>query len=107
MKPPQNTEVGKVAAPTLPSSPVPVQYRGLAQLLRGKEQVQRKNRLQKGLQPSAVAAPPMEKLAKPDAQGRFGKFGGKYVPETLMAALTELEDEFYKALDDQSFQVSI
>ena len=41
----------------------------------------------------------------PDAQGRFGKFGGKYVPETLMAALTELEVEFYKALDDQSFQV--
>ncbi len=27
----------------------------------------------------------------PDKQGRFGKFGGRYVPETLMPALLELE----------------
>ena len=28
----------------------------------------------------------------PDAQGRFGRFGGKYAPETLMPALDELEE---------------
>ena len=36
-------------------------------------------------------------------KGRFNEFGGQYVPETLMNALKELEDEFYKALDDKSF----
>ena len=29
-------------------------------------------------------------LAVPDERGRFGKFGGKYAPETLMPALDEL-----------------
>lgn len=46
------------------------------------------------------------KRQRPDAQGRFGKFGGKYVPETLIAALTEVEDEFQKAMKDSHFQVS-
>ncbi|MFU0783372.1 MAG: tryptophan synthase subunit beta [Thermoanaerobacterium thermosaccharolyticum] len=35
--------------------------------------------------------------------GRFGKFGGQYVPETIMNALIELEDEFYKAIKDENF----
>ncbi|MGJ7043992.1 tryptophan synthase subunit beta [Thermoanaerobacterium thermosulfurigenes] len=35
--------------------------------------------------------------------GRFGKFGGQYVPETIMNALIELEDEFYKAINDENF----
>jgi tryptophan synthase beta chain len=35
--------------------------------------------------------------------GRFGKFGGQYVPETIMNALLELEEEFYKAINDDSF----
>nr|KYP60859.1 hypothetical protein KK1_023273 [Cajanus cajan] len=34
-------------------------------------------------------------LQRPDSFGRFGKFGGKYVPETLMHALTELEAAFH------------
>jgi tryptophan synthase beta chain len=41
---------------------------------------------------------------RPDALGRFGKFGGKYVPETLMPALTELEAAFYQYRDDPAFQ---
>ncbi|KAF5728394.1 tryptophan synthase beta chain 1 [Tripterygium wilfordii] len=41
---------------------------------------------------------------RPDAFGRFGKFGGKYVPETLMYALSELEDAFHKLADDSEFQ---
>ncbi|HHW57625.1 MAG TPA: tryptophan synthase subunit beta [Clostridia bacterium] len=35
--------------------------------------------------------------------GRFGKFGGQYVPETVMNALIELEKEFEKAKQDEKF----
>lgn len=42
---------------------------------------------------------------RPDSFGRFGKFGGKYVPETLMHALTELEASFYSLTADEDFQV--
>ncbi|WP_448601890.1 tryptophan synthase subunit beta [Thermoleptolyngbya sp.] len=41
---------------------------------------------------------------RPDALGRYGKFGGKYVPETLMPALSELEAAFYQYRDDAEFQ---
>ncbi|KAL6999335.1 tryptophan synthase [Sarracenia purpurea var. burkii] len=43
-------------------------------------------------------------LQRPDSFGRFGKFGGKYVPETLMYALTELESAFHSLAGDQEFQ---
>ena len=36
--------------------------------------------------------------------GRFGAYGGRYVPETLMAALDELEREYEKAKHDRKFQ---
>src|SRR5215207_4072617 len=39
----------------------------------------------------------------PDALGHFGEFGGKYVPETLMPALTELEAEYERAKQDPEF----
>lgn len=42
--------------------------------------------------------------ARPDAFGRFGKFGGKYVPETLMPALSELEAAYAQYRDDAGFQ---
>jgi tryptophan synthase beta chain len=35
--------------------------------------------------------------------GRFGKFGGQYVPETIMNALIELEREFNGAIEDKKF----
>ncbi len=35
--------------------------------------------------------------------GYFGKYGGQYVPETLMQPLQNLEEAFYSALDDTSF----
>jgi len=38
------------------------------------------------------------------AAGRFGVYGGRYVPETLMAALDELEREYEKAKRDRKFQ---
>jgi tryptophan synthase beta chain len=37
-------------------------------------------------------------------KGRFGPYGGRYVPETLMAALEELEREYEKAKRDSRFQ---
>ena len=40
----------------------------------------------------------------PDARGRFGAFGGRYVPETLMAALDDLERAYRDAQDDGSFR---
>jgi tryptophan synthase beta chain len=42
--------------------------------------------------------------AQPDKLGRFGKFGGKYVPETLMPALAELEAAYYQHTQDPEFQ---
>lgn len=39
----------------------------------------------------------------PDTRGRFGIFGGKYVPETLMPALEELEKAFNLAWNDEHF----
>jgi tryptophan synthase beta chain len=41
---------------------------------------------------------------RPDAFGRFGPFGGKYVPETLMPALAELETAVQQCRTDPSFQ---
>ncbi len=43
-------------------------------------------------------------LPKAAAAGRFGVYGGRYVPETLMAALDELEREYEKAKRDRKFQ---
>lgn len=40
----------------------------------------------------------------PDARGRFGVFGGRYVPETLIPALDELTKEFEKARRDPKFK---
>jgi tryptophan synthase beta chain len=40
----------------------------------------------------------------PDKRGRFGQYGGRYVPETLMPALLELEREYEKARRDRRFQ---
>jgi len=45
----------------------------------------------------------MEKVL-PDKSGYFGIFGGKFVPETLMFALKELERVYNKAKRDKSFQ---
>lgn len=38
------------------------------------------------------------------SKGRFGKFGGQFVPETLMPALAELEEAFENAQRDDEFQ---
>ncbi len=43
-------------------------------------------------------------LIRPDEKGRFGAFGGRYVPETLIPALEELEQEFNRAWADEDFR---
>ncbi len=40
----------------------------------------------------------------PDKRGHFGEFGGKYMPETLMPALYELENAYETATKDPEFQ---
>jgi tryptophan synthase beta chain len=47
-----------------------------------------------------VTAP---RLVRPDPAGRFGDFGGRFAPETLMPALVELEREFETAWNDPGF----
>jgi tryptophan synthase beta chain len=41
--------------------------------------------------------------SEPDEHGHWGKFGGRYVPETLVAPLDELTDEFADAREDANF----
>ncbi len=55
--------------------------------------------LPRSSQSDAIAA-----TQQPDALGRFGKFGGKYVPETLMPALSELEESFGQYRNEPGFQ---
>jgi tryptophan synthase beta subunit len=39
----------------------------------------------------------------PDERGRFGPYGGQFIPETLMAAVRELTEAFHAAVQDRSF----
>ena len=48
-----------------------------------------------------------KKIQVPDALGRFGRFGGKYVPETLMPALSELEAAYQKYRQDSEFKAEL
>ena len=43
----------------------------------------------------------------PDARGHFGKFGGRFVPETLMAPLIELEKAYAASRRDRKFQARL
>jgi tryptophan synthase beta chain len=43
----------------------------------------------------------------PNNRGRYGQFGGRYVPETLMPALLELEQAYIEARKDRSFRAEI
>jgi tryptophan synthase beta chain len=50
-----------------------------------------------------TTAAPIQLNSVPDALGHFGPYGGTYVPETLMAALQQLEAEYAKAKNDPAF----
>ncbi len=49
-------------------------------------------------------SPNREIAQSPDARGRFGEFGGRFVPETLMHPVEELESAFESARHDETFQ---
>ena len=46
----------------------------------------------------------VDETTMPDARGHFGPYGGRYVPETLMYPLQQLEEEYLKAQIDPEFQ---
>ncbi|MEC4895647.1 MAG: tryptophan synthase subunit beta [Oscillatoria sp. PMC 1051.18] len=50
---------------------------------------------------------PSTQTQQPDTFGRFGVFGGKYVPETLMPALSELEAAYAQYCNDRDFQAEL
>jgi len=55
-----------------------------------------------------VNAPiPNSAYAWPDAEGRFGPFGGRFVAETLMPAVLELQDAYEAAKADPAFQAEL
>ena len=43
----------------------------------------------------------------PDASGHYGSYGGKFVPETLMQPLDELEQAYLEARQDPTFQAEL
>ncbi|KEF42516.1 MAG: tryptophan synthase subunit beta [Cyanobium sp. CACIAM 14] len=53
--------------------------------------------------PAALDTAALDPSARPDPLGRFGPFGGQYVPETLMPALAELEAAAAEAWADPAF----
>ncbi|HEX9862347.1 MAG TPA: tryptophan synthase subunit beta [Candidatus Bathyarchaeia archaeon] len=46
----------------------------------------------------------MKKLSQYPLDGKYGKYGGRFVPETLMAAINELEEAYAQAKKDPTFQ---
>ena len=43
-------------------------------------------------------------MAEPGPNGRFGEFGGRFVPESLMPACLDLEQEFHEAWADPAYR---
>jgi tryptophan synthase beta chain len=55
-------------------------------------------------QPRAVRVMQTSVRRDPDARGYFGPFGGKYVPETLVEPIEELQRAYFQVRDDEAFQ---
>jgi len=53
---------------------------------------------------SAAETVEFASTSMPDAEGHFGQFGGRYVPETLVYPLQQLEEEYFRAQQDPAFQ---
>ena len=53
---------------------------------------------------SAAETVEFASTSMPDAEGHFGQFGGRYVPETLVHPLQQLEAEYFRAQQDPAFQ---
>jgi tryptophan synthase beta chain len=55
----------------------------------------------------SAASRPAERLSGPDARGRYGAFGGRYVPETLVPALDRLQAGVDRYLHREDFQAEL
>ena len=53
------------------------------------------------------AAQPLSTASVPDASGRFGRFGGRYVPETLIPVLDDVTRIYHEARQDPTFQAEL
>ena len=56
---------------------------------------------------ASPALPSINYANYPDESGHFGPYGGKFVPETLMPALEELEEVYLKSKHDKEFQAEL
>ena len=64
--------------------------------------------MNQGSEPVNNPDPPTNQfLDVPDAAGHFGPYGGKFVPETLMPALDELEAAYLDAMGDAAFRAEL
>jgi tryptophan synthase beta chain len=57
--------------------------------------------------PKSSQSRPNDYAAYPDAEGRFGDYGGRYVPETLMPLVHELDAAYRAARADEGFQAEL
>ncbi|MBC8139330.1 MAG: tryptophan synthase subunit beta [Fibrella sp.] len=55
----------------------------------------------------STATIPAPFTSEPDALGNFGRFGGRYVPETLIPALDELAEQYERAKADPEFRAEL
>jgi len=49
----------------------------------------------------------MKKISQYPVDGKYGKYGGRFVPETLMQAINELEEAYLRAKTDSDFQKEV
>ena len=56
---------------------------------------------------AALPGGPPDAPSLPDRNGRFGMYGGKYAPETVMPAIAELEAAYYEATLDAGFMAEL
>ncbi|MYG63473.1 MAG: tryptophan synthase subunit beta, partial [Synechococcus sp. SB0675_bin_7] len=58
-------------------------------------------------QPGLISGDALSPATRPNSRGRFGRFGGQYVPETLIPALQELEQAAAQAWRDPAFTAEL
>jgi tryptophan synthase beta chain len=85
--------------------PLPAAGRGCARYARSEQNTPANLRfLEPALSANLPAMSAAGKSVVPDAQGHFGPYGGRFVPETLVHPLQELEDEYLQAWGEPGFQ---
>jgi len=97
-----------VAAATSVSARTSVSVRGTrVQGRSGTTRTARRNALRVSAVIEDPPKAPIKEVQRPDSTGRFGDYGGKYVPETLIPALHALEKEYDIIKEDEAFQAEL